>query len=239
MKVVVRCRPGRWWRARRARRRRAGSLPAMGWLLGYPRRNPVTAGYLVVLGVTWAVLRFAVPAATRGRVLAAISTDLVNLAHRPVLPLLASLLVVDTSAGPLFTALIVGGGLAVCLAALERRVGGLRAAAYGVAGHLVATGVSLVVVVLAVRHGGYPVSVRSAPDYGVSYLAMTASAAVVAGLVRPLPLAAGGAVALLALPFTDTTWYGPLPDFTTIGHVVAGLCGLALGVTLVRRSGSV
>jgi hypothetical protein len=207
----------------------------MGWVLAYPRRNPVTAGYLVLLAVTWALLRFAVGPATRARVEVAISTDLVNLGHRPVLPLFTSLLAVDTSAGPLFTALIVGGGLVVCLAALERRVGWLRALSYGVGGHLVATGVSLLVVVLAVRHGAYPASVRSDPDFGVSYLAMTAAAAVVAGLLRPWPLAAGGAVVLLALPFTDTTWYGWLPDFTTIGHLVAGVCGLTVGVALVRR----
>jgi hypothetical protein len=198
----------------------------------YPRRNPVTAGYLVVLAVGWVVLA-AVPAAVRGRVLAAVSTNLANLPRRPVLALLGSPLVVDTSAGPLFAALVVVGGIAVCLAALERRIGGLRAALAGLAGHLVATALSLAVVVLAVRHGWYPASVRSAPDYGVSYLAMTAATAV-APLLRRWPLVAGYLLVVLALPLAMTTWYGWLPDFTTIGHLTAGLCGLVVAV-LVRR----
>jgi hypothetical protein len=213
----------------------AGVLGRIGRAVrAYPGRNPVTVGYLAVLAASWVLLRWVLGPVGRGRVLAAVSTDLVNLPRRPVSAVLGSLLVVDTSAGPLFVALIVGGGIAVCLAALERRVGALWAVTVGVSGHLVATAVSVAVVLLAVRHGLYPAWVRAAPDYGVSYLAMTAATAV-SVLIRPRPLAVGYAAVVLALPFTAMTWYGWLPDFTTIGHLIAGLAGLAAAVLLVRR----
>lgn len=201
-------------------------------MLGYPRRNPVTAGYLVLLGVSWLVVRHLLGPAARATVLAGISTDLANLPRHPLAPL-TSLLVVDTSAGPLFVAVIVAGGIGCCLAALERRYGAVRALAVGVGAHLVATVLSLAVVLLAVRHGWYPASVARDPDYGPSYLAIAAATAVTP-MIRPRWLAAGYLVVVLALPFADATWYGALPDFTTIGHLVAAGAGL-VAIPVLRR----
>lgn len=196
-------------------------------LVDYPRRNPLTFGYLMVLAASWALLRFTLTPAAGHRLFEAISTNLDNLPHHPLLALLGSLLVVDTSAGLLFLALVVGFGLACCFAVLERHIGAARAIFLGVTGHLVATLASLGVITLALRHGWYPPEVRSEPDYGVSYLATTAAAAVTA-LIRPQLLAACYALVMLALPFTNTIWYGWLPDFATVGHLCSALFGLAM-----------
>jgi len=196
-------------------------------LVGYPRRNPLTFGYLMLLAASWALLRFVLTPAAGHRLLEAISTNLDNLPHHPLLAPFGSLLVVDTSASLLFLTLIVGFGVACCFAVLERQIGAARAIFLGVTGHLAATLASLGLIALALRHGWYPSEVRSELDYGVSYLATTAAAAVTA-LIRPLLLAAGYALIMLALPFTNTIWYGWLPDFITVGHLCAALFGLAM-----------
>jgi hypothetical protein len=137
--------------------------------------------------------------------------------------------VADTSGAILDNILILGVGVAVCLAALERRTGMLRAAGIFVAGHVTATAVAAIVTVIALHAGRYPAEIRDELDYGVSYGALTVAAAITPILPRwsRLPWAAFAVL----YPLTAATWYGALPDVTTVGHITAALTGLVFGFT--------
>lgn len=200
----------------------------------YPRRSPVTSGYLVVLAVTDVlVFHMAAPAARR-RLLLDISTNLHNLGRHPARSIAASMLVADTRASFLDELLIVGLGIAVCLAWLERRAGSLRAAALFVTGHVAATLVAALVILTAVRAGVYPASVEHGLDFGVSYGSITATAA--AGWYLPRRARVPWAAVCVLYPLTAASWYAWLPDFTTVGHVAGALCGLAAGYGLHRST---
>ena len=124
------------------------------------RRSPVTSGYLLLLAAADVVVFHLLTAATRARLLQAISTNVHNLGRHPMRSLAASMLVADTRASFLDELLIVGLGVAVCLAWLERRAGSVRAAGVFVLGHVAATLVAALVIVTAVRGGVYPPSVE-------------------------------------------------------------------------------
>jgi hypothetical protein len=67
-------------------------------------------------------------------------------------------------------------------------------------------------------------------DYGISYGAeamLAACAVVITGARRWLWLAA-----VLAWPIAAATWFGALPDFTTVGHLTAAGVGLLLAGVL-------
>jgi hypothetical protein len=206
---------------------------AYGWAIDYPRRSPVTAGYLILLGVTHLLVSYALTPSARTRLVLDISTNLDNLRHHPIRSLVASMLVADTGASVLDNLLIVGLGIAVCLAWLERRAGSLRAAGVFVFGHLAATLVAALVLVIAIHGGTYPRELEHGLDYGVSYGSITATAAV----AWYLPLAARvvWAPVCVLYPLTAATWYSWLPDFTTVGHMAGALCGVAAGYALHRR----
>ncbi|GDY33826.1 hypothetical protein GTS_54590 [Gandjariella thermophila] len=192
----------------------------------YPARNPVTAGYLLlVLLARWLVGELS--PAHASAVLHAISTNLDNMTRHPVFSLAASALV---PAGGL--QVVTVPGIVGCLAWLERRFGVGRAFGVFAAGHVLGTLASLAVIVLALRAGGYPDEVRGTLDYGVSYGAIAALTAVSPFLPRRLavPWAAFG----LLYGFTETAWYGALPDFGTFGHASAALTGLVAGLWLAR-----
>lgn len=113
-------------------------------------------------------------------------------------------------------------------------MGKARAAAVFLGGHVAATLLTAVVITVALRHGWYPTAVRQALDYGVSYGAQTVLAIATLALPRwgRLPWAAF----VLAWPLGGAEWTGPLPDFTTIGHLVAAALGFGLlGVPAFRR----
>jgi hypothetical protein len=201
----------------------------------YVRAGPVTATYLLVLLVSHVWLdHFAVHP---HRVLAAISTNDVNLRHHPLQSLGGSALFfngtltrIDTElfAGTVIT---MGFGIAGALWWWEKQVGAIRAYAIFLSGHVVATLCAWLVIQHAVLSGRYPESVRTALDYGVSYGAeamLAACTVVMTGFRRWVWLAA-----VLAWPLADATWYGVLPDFTTIGHLTAAAVGLVAG-TMVR-----
>jgi hypothetical protein len=192
----------------------------------YPRRNPFTAGYLVVLLLTsWLVDQLSEP--TESGLLQSISTNLDNMTTHPVFSLVASALVPADGLRPAVLVGVVG-----CLAWLERAFGARRAFSVYAAGHVAGTLLSLVVIMLAVRAGGYPDEVRGALDYGVSYGAVAAFTAVSSSLPRWLGVP--WAVAGVAYAFTETTWIGALPDFTTFGHCTAALTGLGAALWLWR-----
>ncbi|MFI2609152.1 rhomboid-like protein [Kitasatospora sp. NPDC018619] len=203
----------------------------------YPRRSPLTAGYvaLLLLGHVWVEVLLAPDRADALR--DHISTNLDNLHDHPVTALFGSALLFDgtltevLSTGFGSTLITLGLGVCCCLAWTERRFGPLRAAAVFLGGHVGATLATAAVIVLALRHGWYPQSVRQASDYGISYGAQTVLALAVLALPRwaRLPWAAF----VLAWPLSgDGEWPGPLPAFTTVGHLLAAALGFALAAAV-------
>ncbi|MFI6448873.1 rhomboid-like protein [Kitasatospora sp. NPDC050543] len=213
----------------------ARSSLALQTLAQLPRRTPATLGWLLLLGAGTAVVKGMLAEETSQRVLEAISTNPDNLARHP-LRCLATSPFVEADGTWLDHLLVVGLGLAICLGLLEWRIGTLRALAAAVSGHLGATLLTAVVVAAAVDAGTYPAEVRHALDYGVSYASISAIAAVTPLL--PLRLRPWWVAAAVLYPLTLAHWYGLLPDFTTVGHILSAAIGLAAGtaaVTLRRR----
>ncbi|WP_051943937.1 rhomboid-like protein [Streptacidiphilus rugosus] len=196
------------------------------------RRSPFTLGYVCVLLLTHAWILYGLPPARAAAVLRYVSTNTDNLADHPVRALLGSALFFDGTLTDLtsrsFAATFITLGIGVCcfLAWAERRWGSLRAFAVFLAGHVGATLLTAAVIVLAVRQGWYPASVRHSLDYGISYGAQT----VMAAGTSLLPRRARPPWALLVLcwPLGGLEMTGPLPDFTTLGHLLAAAIGFAL-----------
>jgi hypothetical protein len=209
-------------------------LPArlLRGLAAYPRRSPLTAAYLAVLGAVYLLVDRVLAPATATRLLRYVSTNPENLRHHPVPSLLASALFV---AGPLLdpdTLVIVGVGLGVCMAWVERRQGSLRTAGIFLTGHVVTTLLTVPLIAYGIATARYDPALRGGLDFGVSYGAATMAGAVtplLPGWARPLWV-----LALLGYPLHAAVWSGGLPDFTTAGHVIAGLVGLALGFAAAR-----
>lgn len=205
-------------------------------VLAYVRAGPLTATVLVVLVVTHVVLALG-DAAASARTWS--STNVDNLADHPVGALAASPFFLGNgeTITPGTVAIVVvgiGGGLWW----VESRRGSLIAGAAFLVGHVGATLVAAAVVVAAVRAGVYPVAVRSAVDVGISYGAQSAAAAAVVLLPRRAFLLGGlvGGLVVVGWPLLDASWFGPLPDFTTVGHLAAAALGFTLGLLVRRRS---
>ncbi|MEW2287122.1 rhomboid-like protein [Streptomyces sp. NPDC047841] len=199
--------------------------PPRPWhLLPTPAGTPFTLGYAVLLAVTSLIAAHADPGLVHSLHQGS-STDVAHLVRTPVLVLVASALWV---AGGVLTPYTVA--FVLVLTALERRIGGARAACVFLAGHVLATLATEVPVGLAVLLGHLPDTSLHRLDYGISFGVATSTGALT-GLLRPwlrwplLSLAAGGLLSdLLAYADPLTNW----------GHVIA----LAIGVAtwpLVRR----
>ncbi|MFD7531537.1 rhomboid-like protein [Streptomyces sp. NPDC059849] len=206
--------------ARRARR----------WprLLPTPAGTPFTFGYLLVLVGTSLFMEFADPA-TVAAVLRESSTDVAHLGETPLLVLAASALwVVGGLTSPMVFV------LALVLTALERRIGGWRAAAVFVLGHVVATLATEIPVGISVVAGHLPESSLHRLDYGISF-GLMASVGALTGLFTPLvrTLVLGGLGVMLAIDLVDLS--SPLTDW---GHPLALLFGIACW-PLLRRAGAV
>ncbi|MER5566125.1 rhomboid-like protein [Streptomyces goshikiensis] len=206
----------------------------------YPRRSPLTLAYVCLLLVSHAWVGHGLSADRAADVLGYLSTNLDNLHDHPLSALLGSVLFFDgtltdvTSVEFVGTLITLGLGVCCFLAWAERRWGKRRAAAVFLGGHVVATLLTAVVITVALRQGWYPAAVRHALDYGVSYGAQTVLALGTLALPRwgRLPRA----VFVLAWPLGGVEWNGPLPDFITIGHLVAAALGFGLlGVPAFRR----
>ncbi|BCJ30974.1 rhomboid-like protein [Actinocatenispora sera] len=206
--------PPRWARVIRTMRR---ALPG-------PRETPVTVGYLLAL-LAGVILLRALSADDATRLLAASSTNVVELTSHPVRALIGSAVWLPDGAW-----LPYAVGFAVTLAPLERRLGGLRALALVGGGHV---GVSLATeagVAVAVHTGAMPAAALSRLDVGASYLLLTALGAVLGLLPRTLrwPIlglaaaAAGGALAVAA-------------DLTSLGHLLCLFVGVGFWPVLARR----
>lgn len=195
----------------------------------YVRAGPGTSVFLAVLLLAhvWLGLRD-----DPGAVLAWVSTNSDNLADHPLGALAGSLLFFDgavTSAGSIIT---LGFGVAGALWFLEARHGTLRAAGVFLAGHIGGTLLTAVVIAAAVRAGRYPEELRSTLDFGISYGAEAALAAVTPAM--PRWAWAPWMLFVLGWPLADSAWFGLVPDFTTVGHLICAAIGVVLGVVLVR-----
>nr|WP_244320187.1 MULTISPECIES: rhomboid-like protein [Streptomyces] len=189
-----------------------------------PAGTPFTFGYAALLAVTSLIAAQAPPSLVYALYQGS-STDVAHLVRSPAVVLLAS-------------ALWIAGGLlspyalafVLVLTALERRIGGARAACVFLAGHVLATLATEVPVGLAVLAGDLPGTSLHRLDYGISF-GVAASTGALAGLLRPWlrwPLLAGTAYLLLTdlLAYTD--------PMTNWGHLIA----LTIGVStwpVVRR----
>lgn len=206
----------------------------------YPRRAPLTFTYVCLVLVSHAWVSYGLSAERVAALLGHLSTNLDNLHDHPVTALLGSLLFFDgtltevTSLEFVGTFITVGLGVCCFLAWVERRWGKARAVAVFLGGHVAATLLTAVVVTVALRHGWYPAAVRQASDYGVSYGAQTVMA--VGTLALPRRGRLPWAVFVLAWPLGGAEWTGPLPDFTTVGHLIAAVLGFGLvAVPAFRR----
>ncbi|MEJ2887190.1 rhomboid-like protein [Actinomycetospora aeridis] len=203
----------------------------MNALRGWVRAGPVTATYLGVLVATHVVLA-ATDIGPRARAWS--STNVENLRHHPLGALATSPFFLGNSAVVTpGTVAVVGVGIAGALWWLEARCGVATATAAFLGGHVGATLVTALVIGPAVRAGLYPADVVSAVDVGVSYGAQGAAAA--ATVLLPRAAAVPAAVLVLGWPVLDADWDGPLPDFTSVGHLAAALIGVGVGAVARRR----
>nr|WP_262505173.1 rhomboid-like protein [Streptomyces sp. TRM68367] len=192
-------------------------------LLPTPAGTPFTFGFAVVLVGTSLVAEFGAPGLVHA-LLQGSSTDVAHLVRMPVTVLVASALWVAGVTSP-YTV-----GFLLVMTALERRVGGVRAAGVFLLGHVLATLATEGLVGIGVLVGDLPDSSLHRLDYGISF-GVAASTGALAGLLTPLlrwPVLAGFGALLVEdlLAFTD--------PMTNWGHLIA----LAIGVAtwpVVRR----
>jgi|GEM_PF-3483627 len=198
----------------------------------YPRRNPMTFAYLLVILAGLLVLTRLLSGPAADHLKITISTNPHNMAHAPLEVLLASPLFTATDSGLLSHLLIIGGGVGICMAALERRMGAGRTAALFLLANTIATAAATSVAAAAIHSGRYPAKWWDGYDYGISYGVLATAAAVTPLVPRKLRLL--WAAGVFAYPFVSVQWFGLLPNFATIGHETAAAFGLAAGCFLLR-----
>ncbi|MFE2099185.1 rhomboid-like protein [Streptomyces sp. PTD9-10] len=194
------------------------------YLLPTPTGTPFTFSYAALLALTSLVAAWADPALMH-TLYQGSSTDVAHLVRTPVLVLLASALWI---AGGVVSP--YAGAFVLVLTALERRIGGARAACVFLAGHVLATLATEVPVGLAVLFGHLPATSLHRLDYGISF-GVAGSIGALSGLLTPWvrwPLLALVASTLLddLIAFRD--------PMTNWGHLIALAIGIA-GWPLVRR----
>ncbi|WP_306336593.1 rhomboid-like protein [Streptomyces sp. KL118A] len=195
-------------------------------ILPTPTGTPFTFGYAVVLAATSLLTQYADPELVDS-LLHGSSTDVAHLSQSPVLVLVAS-------------ALWIAGGITspyaivflLVLTALERRIGGLRAAGVFLLGHVVATLATEVPVGFSVLAGHLPDSSLHRLDYGISF-GVAASVGALAGLLTPwlrwtVLVCFGGMLVDDLIAFTD--------PMTNWGHLLALGIGVLTWPLLRRRS---
>ena len=146
------------------------------------------------------------------------STDVAHLVRTPMLVLPASALWIAGGIGSSYALVFL-----LVLTALERRIGGLRAAGVFLLGHVLATLATEVPVGLAVLAGHLPDSSLHRLDYGISFGVAT-SVGALCGLLTPWlrwPLLAAFGWMLLTdlIAFTD--------PMTNWGHLISLATGIA------------
>lgn len=215
----------------------ARALPSLARAArAYPRRNPMTFAYLLVILAGLLLLTRLLSGPTADHLKITISTNPHNMAHAPLEVLLASPLFTATDSGFVSHLLIIGGGVGVCMAALERRMGARRTAAVFLLANTIATVVATSIAAAAIHSGRYPAKWWDGYDYGISYGVLAMAAAVTPLVPRALRLV--WAAGVFAYPFVSAQWFGLLPNFATIGHETAAAFGVAAGYFLLRGDAS-
>lgn len=198
--------------------------PRLWRILPTPTGTPFTFGYAVILAATSLLTQYANPDLVDS-LLHGSSTDVAHLTKSPLLVLVAS-------------ALWIAGGITspyaivflLVLTALERRIGGLRAAGVFLLGHVVATLATEVPVGFSVLAGHLPDSSLHRLDYGISF-GVAASVGALAGLLTPwlrwtVLVCFGGMLVDDLIAFAD--------PMTNWGHLLALTIGV-LTWPLLRR----
>lgn len=186
-------------------------------LLPTPAGTPFTFGYAALLAATSLFAALAPPSLVYALYQGS-STDVSHLVRSPAVVLVTSALWI---AGGLVSPYAVA--FVLVLTALERRIGGGRAACVFLAGHVLATLATEVPVGLAVLAGRLPATSLHRLDYGISF-GVAASTGALTGLLAPWlrwPLLAAVAGELLE----DLMAYED--PMTNWGHLIA----LAIGVS--------
>jgi len=199
---------------------------AARWLWSTVRAVPGTLVWLAAIAVT-SGLAERMSNAHLDQVLVSQSTNLANLAGRPLEVMVGSALWDDHGA---WWFLVVFG---VFHARVERWLGTARWLAVVFGAHVIGTLVSQGFVALAIRYGSLPATMAATDDYGVSY---TLAGAIALLAYRLAPVARAWYVALVLAIYTGPFWAQPLDamTFTDIGHLTAVLVGLSAW-PLVRR----
>jgi hypothetical protein len=194
--------------------------------LPWPRRTPLTFGYLVVLLGTTITL-YLVPGSTGHLLLLGSSTNLVELGSHPVRVLVASALWLPGRDWGYYAV-----GLTVALAPLERRLGTWRALAVVAFGHVGITLVTEGGVGVGILLHRLPVAEAHQLDVGASYVLMTAIGAAIGLLPAAVrwPVLAVAGWFLAVSPALDGDF-----DMTDTGHLLCLLTGVACWWWLRRR----
>ncbi|WP_208024334.1 rhomboid-like protein [Amycolatopsis pithecellobii] len=211
--------------------RRSWTARAAGLLPG-PSATPFTFWYLIVLLAT-TILQRAVGESVSARLLAWASTDAHNLWHRPVVSLIGSALWIDGS-GWLVYVLI----FALAVAPLERRIGAGWTFAVFASGHVIATLVTELPVLVALRQGWLPLSDAHWLDIGVSYGFFATAGALVPIMAPRLRLAAVAVIELVIVVIYLTDDPASLLSVVTVaGHAIAAHIGMLAWSPWLRRRG--
>ncbi|WP_416963751.1 rhomboid-like protein [Streptomyces sp. Agncl-13] len=198
-------------------------------LLPTPTGTPFTFCYGVLLVVTSLVAQYADPALVN-QLHQASSTDVAHLLRDPFLVLIASALwIVGGMVSPYAVLFLL------VLTALERRIGGVRAAGVFLSGHILATLATEGTVGIAVLAGHLPDSSLHRLDYGISFGVATSIGAL-GGLLRPwlgLPLIGlfGWSLVAALIAYTD--------PMTNWGHLISLAIGIATWPLIRRRQRAV
>ena len=201
--------------------------PAMKWTL-IRSRYAFAGAYLACFVVVEFVYNLLDPAA-QARLIAWASTDVANLEHEPVGPLLVSALFAPGYfvVWPTLIALAAFGA--------NRALGNARTALACLAGHVVGSLVSEGIVAYRVDAGQLPAADRYLADVGPSYL-------VVSAIVIALACGTWLARALAALDFAVLVFAGDIfgglsqLDVAAVGHLTAMLtAAAATALVLARR----
>jgi hypothetical protein len=166
--------------------------------------------------------------AAQARLVAWASTNVANLEHEPVLPLLVSAFVAPGyfAAWPVLIALALFGA--------NRALGNGRTALVCLAGQVIGTLVSEGIVACRVDAGQLPEASRHLSDVGPSYVVVSAAVVALAcggWLVRAL-----AAVDLVILVFPGNIFGGlSRLDVAAVGHLTALLTAAAASALILRR----
>ncbi len=191
------------------------------WVLA----SPATFAYIAVFTASTVIQR-SVPPRLVEIVTTLDSTNLHHLSDQPVRVLVLSMLwVADRGVGyELYVAVF-----ATVVAWAEQRFGTPRIIVIGVGGHVLASLLTALVEVHAIRTGLAPARLANTPDVGISYVMVAGcTAAVLALRGRARYVAAGVLSVLVLVPLvaTHTIW--------DVGHLIAMLCGFLVTATALR-----